>query len=643
MLRQEMNSVDAQGRLLNANARAEDRGGHKYFTAFSLLARWVDDSLELYKPELRRLLWPVFVYSFLGLVQDHYTELVSQFYNEYSKLFVEGHSEDLRVLRPVQLQEHIDNNATAKAYRNNRYRLTLTQTIYYNLCQFLETKDREGGSVILNIIQTRMNVVSIDRASAGSDRAFAAMIAKLHGDTDLPDEDEGIPGHNPGSANTDINAPKVLTKLYLGATPMDADLSTDIRDELEEEDARNRPSPGENTLIEEMHQRIKREPSDDAPNREAVPLPKPLARDVAMEVQRIKENRDRFRIESRTGGVGPGLSVTMFTFHNTFDSINCIDFSGDNALVAVGTAESYIRVWSMDGKPLPTLVDPTNTDPNKPTASASRRLVGHSGPVYSVSFSPSTANISSPTSTLSSISTTSRHLLSSSADKTIRLWSLDTFSCLVIYKGHDQPVWDVQWGPFGHYFLSGSHDTTARLWSTDHIAPLRMLVGHDQDVDCVAWHPNNAYVFTGSSDKTVRMWDVSRGTPVRMLTGHTTNITALSCAPNGRTLASADDSGAIILWDLAGGKRLKRMRGHGRGGIWSLSWSVESSLLTSAGADGTVRVWDVLAPGEGQVGPAASGAAGKGAADGAAANGTAANGVAGSKGCLLYTSPSPRD
>jgi len=119
---------------------------------------------------------------------------------------------------------------------------------------------------------------------------------------------------------------------------------------------------------------------------------------------------------------------------------------------------------------------------------------------------------------------------------------------------------------------------------------------------------------------------------VRMLTGHTTNITALSCAPNGRTLASADDSGAIILWDLAGGKRLKRMRGHGRGGIWSLSWSVESSLLTSAGADGTVRVWDVLAPGEGQIGTAASGAAGKGAADGAAANGTAANGVAGSKG-----------
>lgn len=312
-----------------------------------------------------------------------------------------------------------------------------------------------------------------------------------------------------------------------------------------------------------------------------------------------------------------------------------MDFSGDNALVAVGTAESYIRVWSMDGRPLPSAVDQANTTADIPALSASRRLIGHSGPVYAVSFSPSTANTATSQSASHGISTASRHLLSCSADKTIRLWSLETFSTLVIYKAHDHPVWDVAWGPFGHYFLSGSHDTTARLWSTDHVAPLRMFAGHDQDVDCVAWHPNNAYIFTGSSDKTVRMWDVSRGTPVRMLTGHTANITSVSCAPNGKILASADDSGSIILWNLSQGRRIKRMRGHGRGGIWSLSWSVESSLLTSSGADGTVRVWDVLAPGEGQVGNAAAGGKGTGTAagiDGATTNGVTVNGAGKSDG-----------
>ena len=140
----------------------------------------------------------------------------------------------------------------------------------------------------------------------------------------------------------------------------------------------------------------------------------------------------------------------------------------------------------------------------------------------------------------------------------------------------------------------GSNDRTARLWSTDHIEPLRIYVGHDNDVDCVAFHPNNLYIFTGSCDRTVRMWHISGGNCLRLFTGHTGNVTAIACSPDGKTLASADDAGNIVLWNLETGRRKKRMRGHAKGGIWSLSWSVESSVLVSGGADKTVRVWDVL-------------------------------------------------
>lgn len=186
-------------------------------------------------------------------------------------------------------------------------------------------------------------------------------------------------------------------------------------------------------------------------------------------------------------------------------------------------------------------------------------------------------------------------MLSCSADATIRLWSLETWTNLVVYRSHQSPVWDVRFSPHGHYFVSASADRTARLWSTNQIAPLRLFVGHDSDAETSAWHPNGAYVFTGSGngDKTVRMWDIVRGTAVRLFTGHTGNVTSIACAPNGHTLASADDRGEIILWSLAGGRLIKRMRGHGRGGIWSLDWSVESTVLVSGGADGTVRVWDV--------------------------------------------------
>ena len=140
---------------------------------------------------------------------------------------------------------------------------------------------------------------------------------------------------------------------------------------------------------------------------------------------------------------------------------------------------------------------------------------------------------------------------------TIRLWSLDAWQQVVVYKGHVGPVWSISWGPYGHYFVSGGMDKTARIWMTHKVGHVRMLTGHDNDVEVVAWHPNNGYVFTGSCDRTVRMWAMNNGTPVRMFTGHTSPITALACSRNGKLLASADDSGSILLWDLGPGRLLK--------------------------------------------------------------------------------------
>lgn len=259
--------------------------------------------------------------------------------------------------------------------------------------------------------------------------------------------------------------------------------------------------------------------------------------------------------------------------------------------MAAGTEESYVRVWNLHGDALPSSQSGAADKP--PTAS--RRLVGHSAPVYSVSFSPSIANSDSGNKTAS---TAPKLLLSSSSDKSVRLWSLESFMCLVVYKAHEGPVWNVRWSPLGHYFASCGHDKIVRVWTQDHISYVRMMVGHDTNVNQVAWHPNGAYVFSASdeADKTVRMWSIATGACVRIFPGHTDFISALECAPNGKILASADGAGTIILWDLEKGTQIKRCRGHGKGGIWSLSFSAESTVLASGGADGTVRIWDVNVP-----------------------------------------------
>jgi transcription initiation factor TFIID subunit 5 len=100
---------------------------------------------------------------------------------------------------------------------------------------------------------------------------------------------------------------------------MEPALEEDVRAELADEDAKEAPVPGRNTLVQEFDQMIKKEEDDEAPTRADIPFPPSTARDVRMEVMKVKENRDRYKIEGRTGGVGPGVSVCMFTFHNTYD------------------------------------------------------------------------------------------------------------------------------------------------------------------------------------------------------------------------------------------------------------------------------------------------------------------------------------
>lgn len=264
-------------------------------------------------------------------------------------------------------------------------------------------------------------------------------------------------------------------------------------------------------------------------------------------------------------------------------------------MVAVGTMDSYIRVWSMDGSHLKSMLE--RGEVKKPTNN--RMLIGHSAPVMAISFSDAVNwpdnRDSNPTSKGPPL------LLSCSADGEIRLWNLDTWLCLCKFKGHSGPVWRVQWGPHGHYFASAGRDKVLRIYSQDQVTAVRECVGHDDNICAIAWHPNGTYIFSASdqTDKSIRMWSVVTGECVRVLTGHTDDIGVLECAPNGKILASADWSGNIFFWDIEKGTLIKKSRGHAKTGILSLSFSVESSVLVSGSLDGTVRVWDVELPADG--------------------------------------------
>ena len=267
--------------------------------------------------ELRRLLWPVFIYSYLELI-DLSSNEAAPYLQKFRWIFERVHADELHVLETISLPQHVLENSITKLYRENKYRLPINTHAYFNMVTYLEANGKKGGSLILYLLQTYCEVRETTRGPTDQ-YSFEAIIQRAKGmPRELSAEElEGIPGAFTGVSNHDMMNND--QQLKLGPQPMEAELEQDVHAELEEEDARQPPAPGQLSLVEEFDQNIKREESADALGRLEIPYPPSRARDVVMEVQKVKENRDRFKIESRTGGVGPGVSVCMFTFHNTLD------------------------------------------------------------------------------------------------------------------------------------------------------------------------------------------------------------------------------------------------------------------------------------------------------------------------------------
>ena len=110
-----------------------------------------------------------------------------------------------------------------------------------------------------------------------------------------------------------------------------------------------------------------------------------------------------------------------------------------------------------------------------------RTLIGHTGPVYGVCFSPDKYYLISgsedSTSNNSNKSVSLMIEIYLKVSQIVRLWCLLTFSCLVNYKGHTGPIWDVK---FGYYNIDLSFKQNEKL-------QLKILDLMDIILPLVAW------------------------------------------------------------------------------------------------------------------------------------------------------------
>lgn len=112
-----------------------------------------------------------------------------------------------------------------------------------------------------------------------------------------------------------------------------------------------------------------------------------------------------------------------------------------------------------------------------------------------------------------SISPDGEKMVSTSTDKTIRVWDVKSGKQLVPpLVGHTDFVSSASFSSDGKLIVSSSHDKTIRVWNSITGKQIgKTLVGHSDIVRYVSFSPDDRYVVSASSDKTIRLWDYKKG------------------------------------------------------------------------------------------------------------------------------------
>jgi WD40 repeat protein len=77
--------------------------------------------------------------------------------------------------------------------------------------------------------------------------------------------------------------------------------------------------------------------------------------------------------------------------------------------------------------------------------------------------------------------------------------------------GHSSGVNTCAWSPDGTRLVSSSGDRTVKVWDAASGQCLLTLQGHQGEVNSCAWSPDGARLVSGADDRTVKVWDAASG------------------------------------------------------------------------------------------------------------------------------------
>jgi U3 small nucleolar RNA-associated protein 13 len=238
------------------------------------------------------------------------------------------------------------------------------------------------------------------------------------------------------------------------------------------------------------------------------------------------------------------VSKSLYTRVAHEKDINALDVSPTSSLFASASQDKTIKIWDLE------------------SGSVTGILRGHKRGVWSIRFAPKDA----PPINTEAGGSSKGLLASGSGDRTVKLWSLSTYTCILTLEGHSNSVLKVLWlspppastkaddhiahsaGQIPHHthpiIASASSDTLIKLWSP-------YASASSSSIDLAEDH-----LLATLDNHTDRVWALATPTTACPTTSHNTNSktkphpssSSLSSIQGKYPLISGSADSRLTLW-----------------------------------------------------------------------------------------------
>ncbi|TKY86358.1 hypothetical protein EX895_004507 [Sporisorium graminicola] len=187
---------------------------------------------------------------------------------------------------------------------------------------------------------------------------------------------------------------------------------------------------------------------------------------------------------SSTSSITQPLHLKSLTTQRVHEKdINCLDLSPNNAMLATGSQDRTAKVFALTFHPR------TGSSAASARLATLATLKGHKRGIWACRFSP-----------------TDLALATASGDKTVRLWSLKTFSSVKLFQGHTNSVLKLAFIAAGMQLLSCAGDGLVKVWNIKDEECATTVDAHDDKVWSLAVARSEAWFVSAAADGTVAVW-----------------------------------------------------------------------------------------------------------------------------------------